>query len=38
MYTSDEKRFEGAVNKFYESTVILSDEPKKRPLVLDRVE
>lgn len=38
MYTSDEKRFDGAVNKFYESTVILSDEPKKRPLVLDRVE
>lgn len=38
MYTSDEKRFEGAVNKFCESTVILSDEPKKRPLVLDRVE
>lgn len=38
MYTSDEKRFESAVNKFYESTVILSDEPKKRPLVLDRVE
>ena len=38
MYTSDEKRFEGAVNKFYESTVILSDAPKKRPLVLDRVE
>lgn len=38
MYTSDEKRFEGAVNKFYESTVILSDEPKKRLLVLDRVE
>lgn len=38
MYTSDENRFESAVNKFYASTVILNDEPKKRPLVLDRVE
>lgn len=38
MYTSDEKRFESAINKFYDSTVILNDEPKKRPLVLDRVE
>ncbi len=38
MYTSDEKRFESAINKLYDSTVILSDEPKKRPLVLDRVE
>ena len=38
MYTSDENRFESAINKFYASTVILNDEPKKRPLVLDRVE
>lgn len=38
MHTSDEKRFESAINKFYDSTVILNDEPKKRPLVLDRVE
>lgn len=38
MYTSEENRFESAINKFYASTVILNDEPKKRPLVLDRVE
>lgn len=38
MHTSDENRFESAINKFYASTVILNDEPKKRPLVLDRVE
>ena len=38
MYTSQKERFDPAIKKFSESTVLLCDEPKKRPLVLDRVE
>lgn len=37
MYTSDEKRFEGALDRFYSSTHISQTEPESRPLVLDVV-
>lgn len=38
MYTSDQKRFAPALDKFYASTVIGDDAPIQRPIVLDRVE
>ncbi len=38
MHTSDEKRFAPALEKFCLSTIIGDSAPKKRPIVLDRVE
>ena len=38
MHTSEEKRFAPALEKFYASTIIVDEEPQKRPIVLDRVE
>ncbi len=37
MYTSDEKRFEGALDRFYSSTHVSQAKPESRPLVLDVV-
>lgn len=37
MYTSDEKRFAGALDRFYASTHISQEKPESRPIVLDKV-
>ena len=38
MYTSEEYRFKGAIEKFISSTTIDKDKPEERPLVFARVE
>ena len=38
MYTSEEYRFKGAMEKFISSTTIDKDKPEERPLVFARVE
>lgn len=38
MYTSEEYRFKGAIEKFISSTTIDKDKPEARPLVFARVE
>jgi pyrimidine-nucleoside phosphorylase len=38
MYTNDQGRFEGAVNRFNQATTIDDYKPEERPLVFERVE
>lgn len=38
MYTNDENRFNGAVDRFMKSTEIADEKPEARPLVFERVE
>jgi pyrimidine-nucleoside phosphorylase len=38
MYTNDQGRFEGAVNRFSQATTIDDYKPEERPLVFERVE
>ena len=38
MYTNDENRFQGAVDRFMKSTEIGAEKPEERPLVFERVE
>lgn len=38
LFTSDEAKFDAAEAKFLQSTIVKSEKPQARPLVLDRIE